>query len=265
MDSLEFLQIPGYLLENLNVVYSAMLIFTRYASLMFTLPGIGGSERAIAVRVPFVFVLTIVTMVRSPLADVPTDWVMVAADFTVEFLFGAFVGMIPQLVVVGIQAGAQIISTSMGLSAGQLFDPTTGSVVNDLARIMGDLTVIVFLMLGGHYAAIYAASGVGSGMVPGSFEISQFSVQLFIDRTADILRVGVLISAPVVVALLLTQFVMGLISRAVPTVNIFIVSFPLTIGIGLILLILSLRDIAVFIEREFVTVDTIFQAFPSGF
>ena len=41
-----------------------------------------------------------------------------------------------------------------------------------------------------------------------------------------------MLSAPVMVALLLTQFVMGLISQAVPTVNIFIVSFPLTIGIG---------------------------------
>ena len=60
-----------------------------------------------------------------------------------------------------------------------------------------------------------------------------------------------MVSIPVIVALLLTQFVMGLISRTVPTVNIFIVSFPLTISIGLVVTVLAMPDIMVFIRREF--------------
>lgn len=264
MDDLQLLNIPTYLLNHLDVVYTFILLLTRYTALMMMLPGIGGGERGLLLRLPFIIALSAATTVTSAKVAVPADWIILVADVTSEFLFGAVVGIIPQLIVVGIQTGTQIISTSMGLSAGALFDPTTNTSVNDLARIMGDLTVVMFLMLGGHYSAIYAASGLASGMVPGSFEVSNFSTRLLIDRTGDVLRVGALMSAPVVVALLLTQFVMGLISRAVPTVNIFIISFPLTIGIGLVILTLSLPDIAVFIEREFQMVQRAFDALPSG-
>ena len=62
-------------------------------------------------------------------------------------------------------------------------------------------------------------------------------------RSADVFMYGLLFASPVVVALLLTNFVMGLVSKAVPTVNIFIVSFPLTIGIGLILSLLMIPEL----------------------
>jgi flagellar biosynthesis protein FliR len=66
---------------------------------------------------------------------------------------------------------------------------------------------------------------------------------------------AVMLSAPVIVALLLTQFVMGLISKAVPTVNIFIISFPLTIGIGLLLTIAALPEMMVYMEKHFFKID----------
>jgi flagellar biosynthesis protein FliR len=48
---------------------------------------------------------------------------------------------------------------------------------------------------------------------------------------------------------------MGLISRAVPTVNIFIVSFPLTIGIGLILSLIALPEMIVLVTQHFDAVE----------
>ena len=63
-------------------------------------------------------------------------------------------------------------------------------------------------------------------------------------------------ASPVIVALLLTNFVMGLITKAVPQVNIFIVSFPLTIGIGLVLSALSLPEIMVLFDREIAGIES---------
>jgi flagellar biosynthetic protein FliR len=64
-----------------------------------------------------------------------------------------------------------------------------------------------------------------------------------------------MIAAPVIVALLLTNFVMGLISKAVPTVNIFIISFPLTIGIGFFLTMFALPEVAYFLQREMMELE----------
>jgi flagellar biosynthesis protein FliR len=117
------------------------------------------------------------------------------------------------------------------------------------------LVVLLFLLLGGHHVVIYAVSGFSGQIIPGTFLSQGNSVELFVDRTADIFRVGALVASPVIVALLLTQFVMGMISKAVPTVNIFIVSFPLTIGIGLALSVLALPTMVKFTSQELTGIE----------
>jgi flagellar biosynthetic protein FliR len=85
---------------------------------------------------------------------------------------------------------------------------------------------------------------------PGSFELSSAGLGVLIDQSARVFQVGCLIAAPVIVALLLTNFVMGIISKAIPTLNIFVVSFPLTIGVGFAISVLALPEVGVLLQRE---------------
>ena len=55
-------------------------------------------------------------------------------------------------------------------------------------------------------------------------------------RTSDIFILGIRLAAPVMVALLLTRVTLGIMARAFPQMNIFMVSMPLNIGIGFIVL-----------------------------
>ena len=71
---------------------------------------------------------------------------------------------------------------------------------------------------------------------------------------------GVMISAPVIVALLLTNFVLAIISKAVPTVNIFIISFPLTIAVGLGISLLALPEVGHYISRQFLRMEPLLSA-----
>lgn len=254
---MDFLQIPHYLLNNLDVVYSGLLVFVRYTAFLAMVPGIGGGERGVIIRVPAALIFMVVSLSHGPFCPVPTDWIQVAMGITSEFLLGTIIGVIPQLIVIGVQTGAQIASSTMGLGANQLLDPTTGAVVPDLARLMGDLTVVLFLIMDGHHVVLQAVAGLNSTFMPGSFAFGPSTLAIIMDRSAEIFSAATMISAPVVVALLLTQFVMGMISRAVPSVNIFIISFPLTIGIGMILSILALPEIVVFVEREFSGVENV--------
>lgn len=48
--------------------------------------------------------------------------------------------------------------------------------------------------------------------------------------------VGLQIGAPLIVSLLAANLAMGLVARAVPQINIFVIGFPFTIGLGLILM-----------------------------
>lgn len=250
--------------NRLDVVWTFLLLLTRYTGLFLVLPGIGGGERGLAVRLPATVVLAFASFDTGNIAVPPNDNLMLAGQLGGELLLGFAIGLIPFMIVSGVQTAGQLASTSMGLSAGNLLDPTLGVMTTDLARFLGDLTIVAFLLVGGHHVAIHAVAGLGGLLTPGQFVVGPQSAELLIDRSADIFRIGVLLSAPILVALLLTNAVMGLISKAVPSVNIFIVSFPLTIGVGLILTVVALPDVVRFVGREFTGIENSVIAVTRG-
>ena len=247
---MEFLQLPILILKNIDLLWTFVLLLLRFGALFSLLPGIGGGARGLAVRLPAMLAISVAVLSTSVRAAIPGDIGQLIGQVVAEILFGTALGMIPTIIISGAQMAGHLASTSMGLGAGNLLDPTLGMAVTDVSRLYGDLSVIVFLFLGGHHVLLLAAAGAGQAIVPGTFLVSQGTIDLIIAASAHIFEAGVMISAPIIVALLLTQFVMGLISRAVPTVNIFIVSFPLTIGIGLLLAIITLPGMFEYMGRE---------------
>ncbi len=262
---MDFLKIPTEILNNSDMLYTFTLLFARFTGLFFLLPGIGGSGLAMAVRAPAIMIFSMVSLVSSAKASLPADSVMMVAAYISEVMFGALIGLIPYMIVISLQTGMQIASTSMGLGASQLLDPTSGAQVSDISRILGDTSIVLFLLLGGHHFAIHAVAGFGGDIIPGTFRINDLSIELLVTRSAQIFQLGVVIAAPVLVALMLTQFVMGMLSKAVPTINVFIIAFPLTIGIGLILTVLAFGDIMHVMTKELISVAGSYEVLQQGY
>lgn len=211
------------------------------------------------VRLPALIVMSWSFVLVSPVAPVPPDWFMMVASIGSELALGLLLGIVPLLIVVSIQTGGQLASTSMGLSAGSLFDPNLGVSSTDFARLLGETMIAIFLVIGGHHMVLYGLAGFGGEITPGSFLVTERSMEMLMMRSARVFQAGLLISAPIVVALLLTQFVMGLVSKMVPTLNIFIVSFPLTVAIGLTIALVSVSSISKFMVQEFSTIEAAYS------
>lgn len=245
---LQFLQGPLLLFEHLDKAFTFFLLVMRFAGMFLVIPGFGAQMKGIASKYSAILILSTTAMYSSPIVPLPSDLGLMAGALVSEVLLGAALGIVP-LILVGIaQNAGQLSSTSMGLQAGAMIDPSTGGQVADVARLFGDLMTLTFLFVGGHHVVIYTVSGMGGQIIPGSFVLGQNTLEILIQKSSDVFGVGMLLAAPILVALLLTQFVMGLVSKAVPTVNIFIVSFPLTIGIGLLLTILMIPELVKAIE-----------------
>jgi len=213
-------------------------------------PGLGGGVMGMALRYPATLILALISLSPNALAVVPPNAAAMVSQLICEVCFGAVVALIPLLIISGAQVAGHIASGTMGLNGAQLFDPSTQTQLADLSRIYSDLAVLVFLLIGGHYVAITELSGMANHIKPGAFELSASGLGVLIDQSARVFQVGCLIAAPVIVALLLTNFVMGIISKAIPTLNIFVVSFPLTIGVGFAISVLALPEVGVLLQRE---------------
>lgn len=255
IEELRMIELVSQSADQLHYVWTYMLLVVRYTAFMSAVPGIGMGARGLPVRMPAILLLALATMLGTPAVPLPNDWLLFVSGIVSEVILGFLIAIIPYFIITGVQTAMSLASQTMGLGMASIIDPTMGISVTSMSRIFGDLVTILFLYLGGHYVVVQAVSGMGGTWVPGTFLLGANSISMLISQTAKIFEMGVIISAPVIVALLLTQFVMGLISKAVPSVNIFIVSFPLTIGIGLVLSMLAIPDIFVATSKEFAQMD----------
>jgi len=232
---------------------------TRYLTMMFMLPGIGGGMAGVTIRYPLIVMLSALSLATHPTASLPVDVAAMAGQLISEAVLGGAVAMIPLMIVAGAQTAGQIATGAMGLNGSQLVDPTTSVPISDLSRMYSDITVIIFLTLGGHHVVIAELAGLDGAVQPGSFVLGASGMEVLIEQSARIFEMGCMLASPVIVALLLTNFVMALISKAIPSVNLFTLSFPITIGIGLALSIMSLPEIAWFMKREILNIERLIQ------
>ncbi len=257
MEISQLYQLTEQLLNRLDYAWTFLLLSMRYMVFFMLVPGLGGGIMGLALRYPATLILALVSINGGSLAVVPSNAGVMVSQMICEVCFGAVVALVPLLIISGAQVAGHVASGTMGLNGAQLFDPTSQSSLADLSRIYSDLAVLVFLLIGGHYVAITELSGMTSVIKPGTFILSASGLETLINQSARVFQVGALIAAPVIVALLLTNFVMGIISKAIPTLNIFVVSFPLTIGVGFAISILALPEVGLLLEREVNEIPTI--------
>lgn len=246
------------LLERLDIGWTFLLLLTRHVIFMMIVPGIGGGPAGITVRYPAAVVLSMAAFDIKNIVPVPIDMGIMASQAVAEVLLGGLIGLIPIMIVAGAQIAGQIASGTMGLNGAQLVDPTTQTQLSDLAKFYSDISILVFLLVGGHYAAIMQLSGLNSSIIPGSFILSSGGLRALIDQSGAIFYMGCMMAAPAIVALLLTNFVLAIISKAIPTVNLFIISFPLTIAVGLGITTLSLPEVIQFLVTHFNKIENLY-------
>jgi len=218
------------------------LMLFRVMSLMMVLPFYGYSTIPVTIRMAFSFLLT------SFLFPLHPEMQLTLGPGVIEFfgivihevLLGAAIGMTASFILYGVQFAGQVIGRSMGFAIINVMDPQSQSQVPLMGQLLNMLALMIFLIFGGHHFLLMAidesfiAIPIGSGMLSGA------GVENFARLSADIFVIGVKVGAPVLVAILVTEFALGFLARTVPQMNVWIIGFPLKIGIGLLTLSLSL-------------------------
>jgi len=254
-DSEKLLALPSLILGQMPLAWTFILLLMRHFTMLTVAPGIGSGLSGAVVRFPAMALLSFAALCGGARTELPAHLGEMVICLGSEALFGLAIGIIPLMMISGAQMAGYYASATMGLNAGQLFDPTSGSSTSEISKLLSDITTLIFLSLGGHHIMILAASGSASDMIPGTFMANLTTFDILVSRASRIFEMAALLSSPIVVALLLTQFVMGLISKVVPSVNVFVVSFPITVGVGLMLLAMLIPVMKKFVEHESRGVD----------
>ena len=245
----------------LNTMLAAgVMVFSRLIGFMRLAPVFNRKEIPGMVKLALCLLLTIVI---TPF--VKPDSLMVMESFALSILLnivvGALIGYMAQLILLAVEAGADMINMQMGLSSAMVLDPTTSSQVSILSKIMALFGILVFIHLGGVYWLVRALMR--------SFEIFPIfatsiplaklvNMDYLISMSSNVLYMGLQIASPILLATLGQDIILGVISKTAPQVNVFQLSFLFKPVLGAAIMIWILPMLLNIVNEYFLSYSNIF-------
>lgn len=223
-------------------VFLFALILCRIGGLFAALPLFGG--RRLPTRIKIVAVLSI-SIVCLPILQIvpppmPKDAFTLGLLVAREMLIGLTLAFITQIVFAAVEFSGQIIGLQMGFSISSVIDPSMGNQMQIMSVMQSLLATLLFLSLNIHHVFIRAIVDSFTVIPLGGWKMSEALIRFLLMATSDVFILGIRLAAPVMVTLLLTSVVLGIMARAFPQMNVFMVSFPLNIGLGFLVLGMTL-------------------------
>ena len=220
-----------------------VLILMRVSPILFMMPVL--SSRNLPNLLKAGLTLT-VGLILLPLVKVdprllPSEPIQFGFLMAAELMIGLILGLSVKIVFAGIQLGGELAGFQMGLSLANVMDPQ--SEVNNplLSEFLYMVSLIVFLTVDGHHWFFRALFQSFLLLAPGEIHLQEGLYRHFLGLLGSFFVVAIKIAAPVMAVLIFTQIGLGILAKAVPQINILITSFPLTLGIGLFFLALSIE------------------------
>ncbi|RKY89480.1 flagellar type III secretion system protein FliR [candidate division KSB1 bacterium] len=216
--------------------------FVRIATILCTVPVFGFNAVPNAVKAGLAF---LVSLVMYPIIDagnfrIPIQlWPFIFLVLK-EVTVGLIIGLSTAFLFVGIQMAGQLVGLDMGFGIVNVLDPLTGEQVSIMGQFQYVLALIIFLLMDGHHFFLQAIKASYDVIPVGGVVFSKMISGKIVEMSGKIFIIALKIGGPALAALFLTDFVMGIVARTVPQMNIFIVGFPLKISVGLLIVGLSL-------------------------
>jgi flagellar biosynthetic protein FliR len=160
-----------------------------------------------------------------------------------EILVGSLIGFFMQFAFSAVTFSGEQMSSAMGLSYAAMVDPQTGASSPVVAQFLSVILILIFLTLGGHHLLIREVATSYKLIPMGEFRLTPKMFLRTFEAGVLMFSMALLISLPVVVAMMLINIVTGVMTRVAPQMNIFSVGFPVTILSGLALMMVMMPTI----------------------
>lgn len=174
-----------------------------------------------------------------------TDLVGLAAR---EAFTGLTIGFAMQILLSVCQMAGMILDMQVGIGSAQLFNPTMGGTSTPIGQFKFWLGLVLVFLLNGHQMMFHAF--VKSYSLPGvSIETMEIAVESLLRMFGTLMVLTLQIAAPVIAVTVVIDVAAGLVNKAVPQTQPFLLSLPAKIAVGLLALGLGLPMLVGLVQR----------------
>lgn len=247
-------------MEITDALFGYMCIFLRTTGMFVTAPVLAARFIPPAVKVGLSL---IVSFLLFPIVSTPPmgeSYAQVAVTLLGEISFGLFIGFMAAALLAAVDIAGQIVDVEMGFGLSNVLDPEQGMSSPLMGIFKYLLITLVFMMLDGHHLIIKALAKSFEIMPAGHVTLQALWAELSLKTVSQMLLVGILLSVPVWASMLITDVALGVVARAVPQMNVFVIGLPVKTIVGFLILSASIGFYGVFTEEITVTLRNLLES-----
>ncbi|MDZ7386525.1 MAG: flagellar biosynthetic protein FliR [candidate division KSB1 bacterium] len=240
----------GLKLGELLVGFVAL---ARIATVVALYPVFGHQNVPPATKIGLSLFLTAVLfpVLRGLQVELPTQVMPLLLVLAKEVLIGMCIGFVAAMVFAGVELGGSLVGMEMGMAIVTTADPQTREQASLIGQAQQLVALLLFLAIDGHHFLLRALAHSFESVPLLGGSLQGGLVEKVVRMAGAIFSAGVRISAPGIVALLLTSVALGVLARTVPQMNVFFAALPANIAIGLLVLALSMPVFALACKKLF--------------
>jgi flagellar biosynthetic protein FliR len=191
--------------------------------------------------------LVVLPLQHPPDSGPPANLIVFASIVGSEVLVGLALGIGVMLVLQAMEMGASLVGVQIGFGLGGIIDPLSGAQSGAIEQFYRLVATLVFFAVNGHHLVIAGLVLSFRVVAAGSADLTVIAGDRAIPFFASLFVIALRVALPVTVALLLADFVLGMLGRAVPQLNVLVVGMPVKVGAGLFVLAISMPLMVAFV------------------
>jgi flagellar biosynthetic protein FliR len=231
--------------ELYNWVASFLWPLVRILGVISTAPLFGNVSVPARVKLGLSVLLTIIVAPNVP--AIPAMDPMSLPGLLIlmqQLLIGLAMGFAVRIMMACVELAGEISSMTMGLGFATFYDPQSQGHTSVISQFLALLMTMVYITSNMHLVLLSTLVQTFTSLPISASPMSTEGFHQLAIWGGRIFSAGVQISLPIVAALLITNIALGVLTRAAPSLNLFGIGFPITIGMGFAMVALSLPYLA---------------------
>lgn len=217
-----------------------IFVFSRLIGLILIAPIFSRKNIPNYTKITFVFFTTLIIINNIELDFDYFNQLEFIIVLLREILIGFLIGFISYLYFVIFLLAGEIIDMQVGFSMVKLFDIQNNSRISIMGNFYYIIALLFFLSINGHHILIKCLYTSFEVIPIGTFTINEQIVINLLVSLKEVFIISFKLSSPILAVIFLTNVFLGILSRTVPQMNVFVIGMPIKILIGLLIIFIVL-------------------------
>ena len=231
------MQMIEFMYINLAV---AILIFARINGIFVTAPFFGSRNISAKLRIGLSLLLTILILPSVLKLNIASNYqeanLLYFSLVVGEFLVGLIIGFVANIFFSLAQMAGQVLDMQIGFGMVNVLDPQSGQQMPVIGNFLNILAVLVFLTTNAHHFLLISLNDSFSVISLGAPNFQAGILAFALEVFKKTFVIAFKFCLPIATVILLTDIALGMLSKTMPQMNIFIVGMPAKIILGIFML-----------------------------